>query len=124
MDSLCLAGIDIGSTTVKMVFCDPGGRMIFSRYRRHHALTVDTVRAMLAEARQELGNCALDLAFTGSAGMGVAESFAFPFIQEVVASTKLIRQRWPAGQPLLVPSSAQVPVFGARPQIPATHRGA
>jgi predicted CoA-substrate-specific enzyme activase len=95
MDSLCLAGIDIGSTTVKMVFCDCGGRMVFSRYRRHHALAVDTVRAMLAEARQELGNCTLDLAFTGSAGMGVAESFAFPFIQEVVASTKLIRQRWP-----------------------------
>jgi activator of 2-hydroxyglutaryl-CoA dehydratase len=27
--------------------------------------------------------------------MGVAESYGFPFIQEVVASTKLIRQRWP-----------------------------
>ena len=95
MDNLYLAGIDIGSTTVKMVCCDLGGRMIFSRYRRHHALTVDTVRAMLKEARQALGNCTLDLAFTGSAGMGVAESYGFPFIQEVVASTKLIRQRWP-----------------------------
>ena len=41
MDNLYLAGIDIGSTTVKMVCCDLGGRMIFSRYRRHHALTVD-----------------------------------------------------------------------------------
>jgi activator of 2-hydroxyglutaryl-CoA dehydratase len=27
--------------------------------------------------------------------MGVAESYGFPFIQEVVASTRLIRQRWP-----------------------------
>ncbi|MDP2838970.1 MAG: BadF/BadG/BcrA/BcrD ATPase family protein [Syntrophales bacterium] len=95
MDNLYLAGIDIGSTTVKLVCCEPGGRMIFSRYRRHHALTVDTVRAMLTEARQALGNCIMDLAFTGSAGMGVAESYGFPFIQEVVASTKLIRQRWP-----------------------------
>ena len=95
MDNLYLAGIDIGSTTVKMVCCDLGGRMIFSRYRRHHALTVDTVRAMLKEARQALGTCILDIAFTGSAGMGVAESYGFPFIQEVVASTKLIRQRWP-----------------------------
>jgi predicted CoA-substrate-specific enzyme activase len=95
MDNLYLAGIDIGSTTVKIVCCDPGGRMVFSRYRRHHALTVDTLRTMLMEARCELGNCTLDLAFTGSAGMGVAESYGFPFIQEVVASTKLIRQRWP-----------------------------
>jgi len=95
MDNLYLAGIDIGSTTVKLVCCETGGRMIFSRYRRHHALTADTVRAMLTEARQALGNCTLDLAFTGSAGMGVAESYGFPFIQEVVASSKLIRQRWP-----------------------------
>ncbi|MBU4582991.1 MAG: 2-hydroxyacyl-CoA dehydratase [Proteobacteria bacterium] len=95
MDNLYLAGIDIGSTTAKMVFCDPSGRVIFSRYRRHHALTVDTLRVMLTEARRTLGNCILDLAFTGSAGMGVAESYGFPFIQEVVASIKLIRQRWP-----------------------------
>ena len=95
MDNLYFAGIDIGSTTVKMVICDPGDRMIFSRYRRHHALTVDTVRTMLTEAGQALGNCILDLAFTGSAGMGVAESYGFPFVQEVVASTRLIRQRWP-----------------------------
>ena len=95
MENIYLTGIDIGSTTVKLVLCDLEGRIVFSRYRRHHALTVDTVRAMLTEARQALGNCILDLAFTGSAGMGVAESYGFPFIQEVVASTKLIRQRWP-----------------------------
>jgi len=95
MDNLYLAGIDIGSTTVKMVCSDLGGRKVFSRYRRHHALTVETLRAILMEAQRELGNCTLDLAFTGSAGMGVAESYGFPFIQEVVASAKLIRQRWP-----------------------------
>jgi predicted CoA-substrate-specific enzyme activase len=95
MNDIYLTGIDIGSTTVKLVLCDPEGQIVFSRYRRHHTLTVDTVRAMLAEARQALGNCNLDLAFTGSAGMGVADSYGFHFIQEVVASTKLIRQRWP-----------------------------
>jgi predicted CoA-substrate-specific enzyme activase len=89
------AGIDIGSTTVKLVICNARGRIVFSRYRRHHAQTVSTVRSLLAEARQALGDCLLDLAFTGSAGMGVAESYGFPFIQEVVASAKLIRQRWP-----------------------------
>ena len=89
------AGIDIGSTTVKLVICDPPGNVVFSRYRRHHALTVDTVRSLLAEARQTLGDCLVDPAFTGSAGMGVAEHYGFPFIQEVVASAKLIRRRWP-----------------------------
>jgi predicted CoA-substrate-specific enzyme activase len=95
MENAYPTGIDIGSTTVKLVICDARGRIVFSRYRRHHALTVGTVRSLLAEARQTLGNCIVDPAFTGSAGMGVAESYGFPFIQEVVASAKLIRQRWP-----------------------------
>ncbi len=94
MEKIYLAGIDIGSTTVKLVLCDSEGRIVFSRYRRHHALTVRTVREMLEEALQVLGNRLLDLAFTGSAGMGVADAFGFPFVQEVVASTKLIRDRW------------------------------
>jgi len=95
MESLFTAGIDIGSTTVKLVVCDPAGGILFSRYCRHHALTVDTVRRMLKEARRKLGDCEIDLAFTGSAGMGLAESCGFPFIQEVVASAKLIRRKWP-----------------------------
>jgi len=95
MAGIYKAGIDAGSTTVKLVICDQNGRIVFSRYRRHHSLTLGTIGEMLAEARGALGNRVLDVAFTGSAGMGVAESFHFPFIQEVVASTKIIQLRWP-----------------------------
>ncbi|MHB8769543.1 MAG: acyl-CoA dehydratase activase-related protein [Syntrophales bacterium] len=94
------AGIDIGSTTVKVVICE-GRAVRFFRYRRHNALAVDTLRSILAEARRELGNRLIDPAFTGSAGMGVAESLAYPFLQEVVASTRLIRSRWPAVRTLI-----------------------
>jgi predicted CoA-substrate-specific enzyme activase len=89
------AGIDIGSTTAKLVVCDGEGRIVHRGYRRHHARTVETLCSMLAGARQGLGNCLVDPVFTGSAGMGVAEAFGFPFIQEVVASAKRIRQEWP-----------------------------
>jgi predicted CoA-substrate-specific enzyme activase len=95
------AGIDIGSTTVKLVICDPRGGILFSRYRRHHAMIIDTVGSILAEARRELGNCEIDLAVTGSAGMGIAESSGFPFLQEVVASVRLIRQKWPEVRTLI-----------------------
>ena len=88
-------GIDAGSTTVKIVLCDQNGDIVFSRYRRHHSLTLKTIGEMLVEARQTLGDILLDVALTGSAGMGVAESFHLPFIQEVVASAKIIRRRWP-----------------------------
>ncbi|MDA8125851.1 MAG: acyl-CoA dehydratase activase-related protein [Deltaproteobacteria bacterium] len=94
-------GIDIGSTTVKLVVCGLRERLVFSRYCRHHAQTVRTLAELLKEARQALGSCTLDLALTGSAGMGVAESFGFPFLQEVVASAKLIERRWPAVRTLI-----------------------
>ena len=69
--------------------------MVFARYRRHQARTVETVRGILEEALCDLGNVELDLAVTGSAGMGAAEIFGLSFIQEVVASAHLIKRNYP-----------------------------
>ena len=33
------AGIDIGSTTVKLVILSEAGEILFGQYRRHHAHT-------------------------------------------------------------------------------------
>ena len=94
-------GIDIGSTTVKVVVLDAHGSIVFSRYGRHYARTFETIRAMLEEAQSTLGNISLDVAVTGSAGLGLAESRGFPFIQEVVASARLIKERWPEVRTLI-----------------------
>jgi predicted CoA-substrate-specific enzyme activase len=88
-------GIDIGSTTVKVVICDESGESVFFRYRRHNALILDTVLSILKEALDQMGDIQLDLTVTGSAGMGVAESFCIPFVQEVVASANLIKTCYP-----------------------------
>ena len=53
------AGIDIGSTTVKLAILDDGGSILFGRYRRHMAHTQDALAQLLREAEQELGGCAL-----------------------------------------------------------------
>ena len=45
------AGIDVGSTTVKLVLLDEEGRMVFGEYCRHHAHTQETLRQLLAKAR-------------------------------------------------------------------------
>ena len=50
---------------------------------------------MLEEATLILGDVNITAAFTGSAGMGIAESYGFLFIQEVVASSRLIKCRFP-----------------------------
>ena len=38
------AGIDIGSTTVKLVLLDENGKILFGQYRRHCAHTQQTLR--------------------------------------------------------------------------------
>ena len=95
MVSLYLTGIDIGSTTAKVVICDDDGRILFSRYRRHQARTIEAVREIFKEAFEELGDVELDLAVTGSAGLGAAEVFQLPFVQEVIASARFIEKRFP-----------------------------
>ena len=89
------AGIDIGSTTLKIVVTDSDGRMLFSDYRRHNtdirAAAGETFRALWEKS----GECRLACAITGSVGMGYAERSGIPFIQEVVASAELVKQRFP-----------------------------
>ena len=54
-----LAGIDVGSTTVKLVIADTDGNILFGEYRRHHAHTKSTLCALLKEAYERLGECQL-----------------------------------------------------------------
>ena len=43
------AGIDIGSTTVKLVILDENNGIVFSDYRRHRAHTQETLAELLRE---------------------------------------------------------------------------
>ncbi len=95
MDEPFFSGVDIGSTTAKVVITDKNGRMVFSAYRRHQAETIETVCSIFREALDLLGDVQLDLAVTGSAGMGVAETCGLPFVQEVVASAQYIKKSFP-----------------------------
>ena len=88
-------GIDIGSTTAKVVILDEKGQIAFSDYRRHHVETLGTLQAILKDAVQVLGDIELDLLITGSAGLGIGEKFELPFIQEVVASAEVVKQLYP-----------------------------
>ncbi len=94
-------GIDIGSTTAKVVILDQSGRVIYSTYRRHHTETLGTLQAILEEAKQKIGEIHFDLLITGSAGLGIGEKFGLPFIQEVVASAEVVKQLYPQAKTLI-----------------------
>ncbi len=89
------AGIDVGSTTVKVVILDEEGSTLFSRYRRHFAHTQRTLGEILKEAREELGGCRLSCAITGSGGMGLGKALGIPFTQEVAAVALALKKEAP-----------------------------
>ncbi|MDR2981466.1 MAG: acyl-CoA dehydratase activase-related protein [Puniceicoccales bacterium] len=91
------AGLDVGSTTIKLVIVDPrNGKIVFSEYRRHNTDIAGGLKAAFAQARDILGNDAkIALAVTGSAGMGLSEMHGIPFLQEVVAAAEVVNQRHP-----------------------------
>lgn len=78
-------GIDIGSTTVKLVVLDQESKMIYGEYRRHHAHTQETLTALLQEVKAQLGDCILQVKITGSGSINLGKALGIAFIQEVVA---------------------------------------
>jgi len=95
MDGLML-GIDIGSTTSKVVLAGPGGRVLFSDYARHHTRTRETLAGQLERMRDGCGDLPVRAACTGSGAMGLAESAGVPFVQEIIAAAALAAARYPA----------------------------
>ena len=73
------AGIDIGSTTVKLVLLDGEGKLLFGEYRRHCAHTQEALSALLREAREQVGDCALRAKITGSGAINLAKALGIPF---------------------------------------------
>ena len=90
-----LAGIDIGSTTVKLVVLDDEGRILFGDYRRHHAHTQGTLKSLLVQARKELGPCALRVKITGSGSINLGKALHMEFVQEVVAVATALKHSAP-----------------------------
>ncbi len=93
-DGVLRAGVDIGSTTAKMVVLE-GREVVYSDYRRHNADVVETLMQMIGDALEELGPVMISISVTGSAGLGISERFDIPFVQEVIASAETVRALYP-----------------------------
>ncbi|MEG1779443.1 MAG: acyl-CoA dehydratase activase, partial [Oscillospiraceae bacterium] len=87
-------GIDIGSTTVKLVAVSEG-QIIYNKYERHYSKVREKTCEMLIEAKPRLDGNNIYVALTGSAGMGVAKASDIPFIQEVFATRKVVQSIMP-----------------------------
>ena len=83
-------GIDIGSTTIKMVVMDNAEKLVFGKYRRHFSDIQGTLLNMAGEALAEVGDIDFQPMITGSGGLSLANWVGASFIQEVVAVSNSI----------------------------------
>jgi activator of 2-hydroxyglutaryl-CoA dehydratase len=85
-------GIDVGSTTVKVVALSPQNEIIFSNYRRHKAdvinSSVESLQTYFNEFKKLYpSKFSVQPIITGSGNLSISELISINFIQEVVAST-------------------------------------
>ncbi len=83
-------GIDIGSTTAKIIIVE-NGVVLYSKYERHYSQVRQKLVAMLEDASSLLQGKLVRVAIAGSAGMGTALSANLPFVQEVFATAETVR---------------------------------
>jgi len=84
-------GIDMGSTTIKLVGLKDES-IIYKKYQRHASKINETLIEMLSEFVKETGYDHLRVNITGSAGLGLSKKYGLNFIQEVSCATYAVEK--------------------------------
>jgi predicted CoA-substrate-specific enzyme activase len=95
MKKILHLGLDVGSTTAKLVLLQKNGEIIYSKYQRHFSDIKKTIKQLIDEAFNSFSNYDITAMVTGSGGISVSDWLGLPFTQEVVASSKAIEEYIP-----------------------------
>ncbi len=85
-------GIDVGSTTVKLVVLDNRNRIIYSKYKRHFSDIRISIVRLVENAYKILGNIKCSIVVTGSGGLSVSKWLNLNFVQEVIACSRTVEE--------------------------------
>lgn len=88
-------GIDVGSTTVKLVVLDELDNIVYSKYERHMSNVFEKAGELLEQLRSEKGDLRLKAVITGSGGLSLADLFGIKFEQEVIACSNAVEKLIP-----------------------------
>ena len=94
MKTILHIGLDIGSTTIKIVVLKDG-EVIFSDYTRHNSDTKNTLCTVLESLLKKYPNEAFTIALTGSGALDISKILEIPFIQEVIACKSAVEKLIP-----------------------------
>ena len=95
MENILHVGLDVGSTTVKIIVMDSTLNIIFSDYQRHFSDTKNTVCNVLEKLIEKYPEYNFTIALTGSGAMSASKFLDLPFIQEVVSCKRAVEKYIP-----------------------------
>ncbi|MDL2262437.1 acyl-CoA dehydratase activase-related protein [Bacteroidales bacterium OttesenSCG-928-I21] len=88
-------GVDVGSTTLKVIILDNENSVVHKVYRRHKADINNVFKEELNTIIEKFPNAKFTINVSGSAGIGISERTGIPFVQEVVASVEVVNKLYP-----------------------------
>ncbi|MCI8411425.1 MAG: 2-hydroxyacyl-CoA dehydratase [Bacilli bacterium] len=95
MENLLHVGLDVGSTTVKIIVMDENKNTIYKNYKRHFSDTKNTVCNVLESLLLKFPLNTFTIALTGSGAMSAAKFLGVDFIQEVVSCKRAVEKYIP-----------------------------
>ncbi|MDD4583835.1 MAG: acyl-CoA dehydratase activase, partial [Eubacteriales bacterium] len=88
-------GIDIGSTTIKLVLLDCENKILFSRYDRHMSNIFEKFTEMLEDLYNKYPEGMCTVTITGSGGLALSSFLGIPFEQEVISCSTTVEKYIP-----------------------------
>ncbi|MDD6880714.1 MAG: acyl-CoA dehydratase activase-related protein [Firmicutes bacterium] len=88
-------GIDVGSTTVKIVLLDKLNKIVYKKYERHMSNVFEKVKELLGQLYEEQGNIDVQCVITGSGGLALSEKIGAKFEQEVITCSEAVERLIP-----------------------------
>ena len=95
MSNLLHVGLDVGSTTVKIVVMNSNLDTIYTNYTRHFSDTKKTVCDVLEKLVSDYPDNTFTVNLTGSGAMSAATFLDLPFIQEVISCKRAVEKYIP-----------------------------
>ncbi len=95
INNILHVGLDVGSTTVKIIVMDKNKNTIYKDYQRHFSDTKNTVCKVLEDLLVKYPSNYFTLALTGSGAMSAAKFLGVNFIQEVVSCKRSVEKYIP-----------------------------
>ena len=92
MKDVLSIGIDVGSTTVKMVVMNKNKNILYSVYERHYSDTKRTIKKLFDDILSKFKSDKFSIIMTGSGAISLAKFVDLPFVQEVIACKNAINE--------------------------------